>query len=142
MKHERSSVPRVRFGTHRQKRPPQKRQATLPLHSAWQAVQQRPRSIQPYPEGCQRTQAPFLPGFLLGFLLVGAANSFGFLPAPLVDVASASSGLLLAASMAGIGLGVDLHVVRRLGLRPLFVGIVGFLVLLMLAGLFVSLVAR
>jgi uncharacterized membrane protein YadS len=58
-----------------------------------------------------------IPWFILGFLFVAAARSFGVIPqialAPLATIA----GLLTTVSMAGLGLGVDVRVVASAGVR-------------------------
>lgn len=80
-----------------------------------------------------------LPGFLVGFLLLGAARSAGVVPSAWVAPLSTSSLLLTAAAMAGIGLGVDLAGIRRAGGRALLLAVVGFLASLLVAGLIVLL---
>ena len=58
-----------------------------------------------------------VPWFILGFLIVAAARSFGLIPdivlAPLATIA----GLLTTASMAALGLGVNIRVVASAGAR-------------------------
>ncbi|EYB66826.1 hypothetical protein DEIPH_ctg066orf0006 [Deinococcus phoenicis] len=80
-----------------------------------------------------RARAPLLPPFLVGFLLVGVVSSTGRLPEPLTAHLQTASLLLTAASMAGIGLGVDFAVLRRLGGPALGVGGLGFGLLLLVA---------
>jgi uncharacterized integral membrane protein (TIGR00698 family) len=76
---------------------------------------------------------PVLPPFLLGFLAVGLVNSFGVLPKEISSLAQTLSIACTAAAMAGIGLGVDLKAVRRVGVKALFVGALGFMALLLVA---------
>ncbi|GAA5533336.1 YeiH family protein [Deinococcus aluminii] len=76
---------------------------------------------------------PLLPAFLVGFLLVGVVSSTGLLPQPLTGAMQTASLLLTAASMAGIGLGVDFTVLRRLGGPALVVGSLGFGLLVLVA---------
>ena len=83
-------------------------------------------------------EAPLLPGFLVGFLIVGVLNSFGVIPKPAADVLQRSSLLLTAAAMAGIGLGVDFAVMRRLGAKSALVGVAGFAIILSVAALYVA----
>ena len=73
---------------------------------------------------------PLLPPFLLGFLLVGLVNSLGVLPKEISSLAQTLSIACTAMAMAGIGLGVDLKAVRRVGVKALGVGGLGFLLLL------------
>ncbi|GMA16052.1 putative sulfate exporter family transporter [Deinococcus metallilatus] len=83
--------------------------------------------------GTQAARPPLLPPFLVGFLLVGVVSSTGLLPRPLTGAMQTASLLLTAASMAGIGLGVDFAVLRRLGGPALVVGSLGFGLLVLVA---------
>ena len=76
---------------------------------------------------------PVLPPFLLGFLAVGLVNSFGWLPKEVSSTAQTLSIAFTAMAMAGIGLGVDLKAMRRVGVKALGVGAIGFLVLVMVS---------
>lgn len=78
----------------------------------------------------QTARPPLLPAFLVGFLLVGVVSSAGLLPSTLTNGMQTASLLLTAASMAGIGLGVNFAVLRRLGGPALLVGGLGFTLLL------------
>lgn len=80
-----------------------------------------------------------LPGFVIGFLLLGAARTLGAVPGAWVEPLSTSSMLLTAAAMAGIGLGVDLAGLRRAGGRALLLAVAGFLASLLVAGTIVVL---
>lgn len=74
----------------------------------------------------KQARAPLLPGFLLGFLLLGAARAVGVLPEGWVGPLSSASLLLTATAMAGIGLGVDPTGLRRAGGRALLLALAGF----------------
>jgi uncharacterized membrane protein YadS len=56
-----------------------------------------------------------VPWFIIGFLVLAGLRSFGILPdsaaAPVLRVAS----LLTVVSMAALGLGVDISILRRVG---------------------------
>jgi uncharacterized integral membrane protein (TIGR00698 family) len=82
-------------------------------------------SVEAGRRGLARLRAP-VPLFLLGFLLVGALNSLGFIPASVATWMQSGSLLLTSAAMVGLGLGLDLAVFRRVGPRALLVGIAGF----------------
>ncbi len=69
---------------------------------------------------------PLLPGFLLGFLAVGVAHSLGWVPEPAAGVLRSASAWAMTAAMAGIGLAVDLRVVRRLGGSAVGLALAGF----------------
>lgn len=70
-----------------------------------------------------------VPWFILGFLAMVAARSFGFIPhVALAPIASAAT-LLTVVSMAALGLGVDVRTVARAGGRVTMAVILSLLVL-------------
>ncbi len=58
-----------------------------------------------------------VPWFILAFLLAAGLRSLGLLPAALLAPAVSLAGGLTTVSMAALGLGVDVRVVARAGLR-------------------------
>jgi uncharacterized integral membrane protein (TIGR00698 family) len=58
-----------------------------------------------------------VPWFIVGFLGLAGLRSAGLLPEPVLEPAAAVSGVLTTLSMAALGLGVDIRVVARAGLR-------------------------
>ncbi|GAC1658249.1 MAG: putative sulfate exporter family transporter [Candidatus Dormibacteraceae bacterium] len=74
--------------------------------------------------GAQQGAARSLPVplFVLGFLACVAIASFHVLPAPVLAGATKMDVALLAAALAGLGLGVDVRQIVRLGWRPLALG--------------------
>ena len=78
---------------------------------------------------------PLLPGFLIGFLVLGALRSVGMVPAPMVPLLQTGSTVLMTAAMAGIGLAVDLRVVRRIGAPAVALAVAGFALTLSIATL-------
>lgn len=58
-----------------------------------------------------------VPWFILGFLILLAARSFGLIPARLQPGITHIAALLTTLAMAALGLGVDLRVVARTGAR-------------------------
>lgn len=58
-----------------------------------------------------------VPWFIVGFLGLAGLRSAGLLPEPVLEPAAAVSGALTTLSMAALGLGVDIRVVARAGLR-------------------------
>jgi uncharacterized integral membrane protein (TIGR00698 family) len=58
-----------------------------------------------------------VPWFIIGFLLLLALRSFGFIPQPLLPPITRTAGIMTTIAMAGLGLGVDIRVVARTGLR-------------------------
>ncbi|MGW9112127.1 YeiH family protein [Microbacterium sp. NPDC055683] len=69
-----------------------------------------------------RRVARLVPWFLVGFVLAALARWAGWLPAVVQDAAGQTSGFLIAAALAGIGLSTDLGAIRRAGWRPLALG--------------------
>lgn len=57
----------------------------------------------------------FVPWFIVGFLLLAALRSSGVIPQGVADVLKTISGGLTLVAMAGLGLGVDLRDVRKVG---------------------------
>ena len=80
---------------------------------------------------------PSIPNFLLGFLALGIVTSLG-IPDTFKLILNEASTLLTAIAMAGIGLGVDIAVLRRVGGGAVRVGVTGFAVILLVAGIYVA----
>jgi uncharacterized membrane protein YadS len=74
-----------------------------------------------------------VPWFIVGFLVLAASRSFGMLPseavAPLLKIAS----LLTIVSMAALGLGVDVRVIRQVGGKVTAAVTLSLLLLLMIS---------
>ena len=58
-----------------------------------------------------------MPWFIVGFLVVLALRSLEVIPASLLPPIKGTASLLTTVSMAGLGLGVDVRVVARAGMR-------------------------
>lgn len=78
-----------------------------------------------------------VPWFIIGFLLLAAARSAGWIGEPLVVASSAVSGWLTVLAMAALGLGVDIRSVAKAGPR---VTLVVTLSLAVLTGLSLALI--
>lgn len=63
-----------------------------------------------------------IPGFVAGFLLLVAVRSSGVVPDNVVDVTSTIEKVLFAIALVGLGAGVRLDRIRRLGGAPLVLG--------------------
>ncbi len=63
-----------------------------------------------------------VPRFLIGFLLVAAANTIGLVPVTLHPALSEVSVFLITVALSAIGLSTDLPGLRRAGHRPLVLG--------------------
>jgi uncharacterized integral membrane protein (TIGR00698 family) len=72
--------------------------------------------------GAQGANAPrfqltrFVPWFIIGFLILAVARSSGAIPAAEANMMKNASTWLTVASMAALGLGVDLKAIRKVGL--------------------------
>lgn len=80
-----------------------------------------------------------IPPFLVGFLVVGVANTIGFIPTGIAGSMQTASIMLTAAAMAGIGLGVHLGVLRDIGGKAVLLGVIGFAFITTVAVSFVTL---
>jgi uncharacterized membrane protein YadS len=58
-----------------------------------------------------------VPWFIIGFLIVLAVRSLGLIPQSLLPAITRSAALLTTVAMAALGLGVDVRVVARTGIR-------------------------
>jgi uncharacterized integral membrane protein (TIGR00698 family) len=63
-----------------------------------------------------------VPRFLIGFLIVAAANTLGLIPGSLHPALSQVSVFLITVALSAIGLSTDLAGLRRAGHRPLLLG--------------------
>jgi uncharacterized membrane protein YadS len=70
-----------------------------------------------------------LPPFVLAFVVAAALAAAGAVPALVLDLAAPTRAALLAVGMVGLGSAVDLANLRRLGLRPLVLGLVSWVLL-------------
>lgn len=68
--------------------------------------------------------ARLVPWFLVGFLLLAAANSLGAIPAASHGGVQAAALFLITVALSAIGLSTDPGVLRRAGARPLLLGLV------------------
>jgi uncharacterized integral membrane protein (TIGR00698 family) len=90
------------------------------------------RRACPRIEGAPKARPDYgklIPWFIIGFLVLMAARSFGAIPAPALPPMSAAATALTIVSMAALGLGVDVRVVARAG--PKAIGVVTLSLLLL-----------
>lgn len=90
----------------------------------------------------QTERPPLLPAFLLGFLIVGIVNTFGFIPGQLAGWMQTASLILTAAAMAGIGLNVDFRAFGKIGGKAIILGAAGFALIVILATVYTGLWLR
>lgn len=76
----------------------------------------------------QGARPPLVPLFVAGFLAAIAVRSAEVLSDDALSLARDLEGVLLAAAMVGLGTGVRLDRMRRLGARPLVLGVLSWLV--------------
>jgi uncharacterized integral membrane protein (TIGR00698 family) len=77
------------------------------------------------PEAVSRPRvriAHLVPRFLIGFLIVAAANTLGLIPGALHPALSQVSVFLITVALSAVGLSTDLAGLRRAGHRPLVLG--------------------
>jgi uncharacterized integral membrane protein (TIGR00698 family) len=58
-----------------------------------------------------------VPWFIVGFLIIAAIRTAGWIPTPILEPTAFLANLLTTVSMAALGLGVDIRVVANAGLR-------------------------
>jgi len=85
--------------------------------------------------GAGEVSAP-VPWFAFGFLALVVLGSTGLLPGEAAELSRAVVPLMLAASVAALGISTDLRALRRRGARPLLLGVASsvFITVLALAG--------
>ena len=70
----------------------------------------------------ERAKTPTVPWFLMGFVIVAAANSVGLIPASAHVSLQHASVFLITVALVAIGLSTDFAGFRRAGARPLLLG--------------------
>ncbi len=79
-----------------------------------------------------------VPWFILGFVAMATLNSLHVFPASMAHALTLYAGFLIVMVLAGVGLNVDVEKIRRMGMRPLGVGV---LLATIMAAVSISLVA-
>ncbi|MBK5189090.1 MAG: putative sulfate exporter family transporter [Gemmatimonadaceae bacterium] len=93
------------------------------------ALKHRNDADAPSSNGAGFQLTRFVPWFIIGFLVLAALRSSGVIPAPAADVMKTASTWLTVASMAALGLGVDLKAISRVG-RPVIITVTASLLVL------------
>jgi uncharacterized integral membrane protein (TIGR00698 family) len=79
------------------------------------------RKLRPHSAPVKPSRWPRLneivPWFIVGFLVVLTIRSLGFIPPSVLPAITRAAALLTTVAMAGLGLGVDVRVVARTGVR-------------------------
>jgi len=74
-------------------------------------------------------RTPLVPGFVLAFLAAVAIRSTGVVPTSAIDAIRVVEGACLVVALAALGLGVDVGRLRRLGHRPVVLGLVSWVLI-------------
>lgn len=96
------------------------------------ALHQRRRSRRP-PGEAGAARPPLVPLFVAGFLGAAVVRSLGVLPSGWLGGLETASTWSLAAALVGLGLGVRLSELRRIGGRPLVLGLAAWACIAVLA---------
>lgn len=99
------------------------------------------RSRRRTPSAIGDRRPPILPLFVIGFLVAIAVRTSGVLGADALDAAATAEKVLLTAALTALGMGVALGRLRRLGGRPLALGLIAWVLVAGSAGLGTALVA-
>jgi uncharacterized integral membrane protein (TIGR00698 family) len=91
----------------------------------------RPAHLKPNSRGPALHE--MVPWFIAGFLVLMLARSVGLIPAAALPPLTHAAGLLTTVAMAGLGLGVDVRVVARTGVRVTLAVTVSLIVLGMMS---------
>ncbi|PIJ49439.1 hypothetical protein BL250_04770 [Erwinia sp. OLTSP20] len=86
------------------------------------------------PANADSLQPITFPWFALIFILVALFNSFHLLPPALIHAINKTDDLLLAMAMAALGLTTHISQLRKAGLRPLLLGLILFIWLIIGGG--------
>ena len=73
---------------------------------------------------------PILPLFVVGFIAMMIVATLNIVPTPIMDAASHLQTFLLATAMFALGLGVHFKSLKKLGARPLLLGLLSTLVII------------
>lgn len=64
------------------------------------------------------------PWFLLGFLGMSILNTIGFFNESLIEQITNLSKFMILMAMASVGLGADFNKIRKIGLKPIYLGLI------------------
>lgn len=74
-----------------------------------------------------------IPWFIFGFLGASLINSLAIIPQGVIQWLIALSVFLLSMAMAGLGLSINLSDFKQAGLKPILVGLIGFIALVLVS---------
>lgn len=87
-------------------------------------VRRRDRASGATEDGALPGMTRLVPWFLVGFLVVAAANSLGWVPGPAHAPLRQGAVFLVTVALTAVGMSTDVAAVRRAGPRPLLLGLV------------------
>ena len=93
------------------------------------ALRHRDETSAPTTRGASFRLTRFVPWFIIGFLTLATLRSIGAIPTEAAEVMKGFSTWLTVASMAALGLGVDLKAIRKVG-KPVIITITASLFVL------------
>lgn len=70
-----------------------------------------------------------VPWFIFGFLGCSLLNTFVVIPPVIIDALIILSVFFMSMAMAGLGLGINFIDFKKTGIRPIFIGVLGFIAL-------------
>lgn len=88
-------------------------------------------SMKSSKEAGQKTKVnifKIFPWFLLGFLGMSVLNTMGIFTANIVDHITVASKFMILMAMASVGLGVDFEKIRKIGFKPVYLGLIASLI--------------
>lgn len=86
----------------------------------------------------QVKKAPPIPWFLFGFVAMSVLNTTGIIPQMIIDGCVVISYLFLAMAMAGLGLKMDVGILKKQGGIALLAALIGSVILVLTGYLFLS----
>jgi uncharacterized integral membrane protein (TIGR00698 family) len=100
------------------------------------------RKDQSQPVSAEHPRPPVLPLFVACFLAVIVIRSFFTFPTRFLDGAKSLETLLFACAMVGLGVGVRFDKLRRLGPRPLILGLASWAIVAVVSAISVSVLSN
>ena len=70
----------------------------------------------------EASRPPLIPGFVVGFLTMVIARSSGLVPDPVIEMIGSAESFVFAIALVGLGAGVRVDRLRRVGGAPLLLG--------------------
>ena len=91
-------------------------------------------------KGAKVDIARAFPWFLFGYFIMAGLNTLGYFSAAGVNGFNTAGRFLILLGLAGIGLNTDIMSFRNVGLKPLFIGLLGSLVVVVCSIVMISII--